>query len=409
MFNELRDLISHNNWVQADQSLGLVFQVFTNHDFDFMAVQEGGAVLGLCSRRDVGMSLGSKYGFSLFASKPVREHVLPNPVFVKIGTSINEVFTAAFARGEEAFYHDVILLDSQGGFLGLITTQTLVKLQNRHHLENIRLLERQSREISLKNEQIEEDLRLSRELQQALLPACYPVFPPRSPGSADRLRFHHYYRPYGIVGGDFFHVKKLDYGSAGVFIADVMGHGVRSALVTAMLRAMLGELAENEFKDPAILVGHVNRELCKILSQVEETALFATALYVMVDTESQRFRYATAGHPLPIHVRRHKGHGEPLEHPEPGTVLGVFGGVAFVNGEASYDPGDSLILFTDGISEAANADGEEFGLARLCAALAISSGLPIREAFAKLIAQAESFTGLGGFTDDICLVGIDLA
>jgi len=408
MSDELRELISHNNRVQANQNLEHVCQAFAIHGYDFMAVLEDGVVLGLCSRRDAGMLLGSKYGFSLFASKPVKDHLLPNPFSVRIGTPMSEVFRAVFAREEEAFYDDVILLDPQGEFLGLVNTQTLVKLQNRYHLDNIRLLERQSQEIRLKNEQIEEDLRLSRELQRALLPVSYPAFPPRPPGDVDMFHFHHYYRPYSLVGGDFFHVIKLGESTAGVFIADVMGHGVRSALVTAMLRAMLGELAEHEFKNPAGLIGHVNRELCKILSQVEETALFATALYVLVDAESQCFRYATAGHPLPIHIRG-KSHAEPLEHPDPGILLGVFEGVAFINGEASYVPGDSLILYTDGISEAANPAGEEFGLARLCAALAGSFCPPTREPFARLITQAESFAGLGGFTDDICLVGIELA
>ena len=408
MSDELRGLISHTNRVQANQNLEYVCQAFALHGYDFMAVLADGEVLGLCSRRDLGMLLGSKYGFSLFASKPVSDHLRPNPFSIRIGTPMSEVFRAVFAREEEVFYDDVILLDPEGEFLGLVSTQTLVKLQNRYHLDNIQVLERQGREIRLKNEQIEEDLRLSRELQQAMLPANYPVFLPRMPHGTDVFRFHHYYRPYSLVGGDFFHIIKLGDRSAGVFIADVMGHGVRSALVTAMLRAMLGELAEHEFMNPAGLVGHVNRELCKILSQVEEAALFATALYVLVDAESLRFRYATAGHHLPIHVRG-QGHANALEHPDPGTLLGVFEEAAFSNGEASYSPGDSLILFTDGISEAANPAGEEFGLARLCTALTCSFCHPAHDPFARLIAQAESFARPGGFTDDICLVGIELA
>jgi serine phosphatase RsbU (regulator of sigma subunit) len=409
MLNGLLKLISHNNWVQANQNLGAVFQNFTNHDFDFMAVLEEGVVLGLCSRWDIGMSLGSQYGFSLFASKPIKGHVLPNPVFVTLDTPINAVFTAAFARSEDAFYEDVILLSPQGEFLGLIATQTLVKLQNRHHLDNIQLLEDRSREIRWKNEQIEEDLRLSRELQQALLPASYPVFSSRQPEGRERLRFCHYYRSVGLVGGDFFLIQKLDDTTAGVFIADVMGHGIRAALVTAMLRAMLDELAE-EFRNPADLIAHVNRELCGILSQVEETALFVTAFYVLADTENRRLRYASAGHPLPIHIQQKQGRVLPLEHREPGTVLGVFEQAVFSNGEAIYEAGDSLVLYTDGISEMVNPAGEEFGLDRLCAGLAASyEFLAGEQKFASLISQAESFVGQGGFRDDICLVGIDLA
>ncbi len=409
MSDDLQELISHQYWVQANQKLGLVFQAFTNHDFDFMAVLEDGVAQGLCSRRNIGMLLGSQYGFSLFSSKPAKEHILPNPLFVKIGTPINEVFQAAFARSEEAFYEDVILLDAQGKLLGMIATQTLVKLQNRHHLQNIQMLERQSRELRLKNEQIKEDLRLSRELQQALFPARDPDFHPCSPGGANPLRIRPYSRSYGLVGGDFFHIKKLADSTAGVFIADVMGHGVRSALVTGMLRAMLGEMAESEFKNPAGLMRHVNQELCKILSQVEKTTLFATAVYVLVDAENRRFCHAIAGHPLPIHLIRQGGCAEPLEHPDPGPLLGVFDDAAFINGITSYSSGDSLILYTDGISEVANPEGEEFGLARLCSVLAGSYDRPIQEIFAELVAQAERYAGHGGFLDDICLIGIELA
>lgn len=409
MFNDLNTLIAHSNWVQADQSLGLVFQVFTNHDFDFVAVLEDNVVLGLCSRRDIGMSLGSQYGFSLFASKPVKGHVLPNPVFLTLDTPINEAFAAAFTRSEETFYEDVILLDTQGEFLGLIATQSLVKLQNCHHLENIRLLERQSQEISLKNEQIEEDLRLARELQQALLPASYPDFPSHpSDGGKERLRFHHYYRPYGLVGGDFFHIKKLNDNTVGIFIADVMGHGVRAALVTAMIGAMLGELTEQEFKNPADLVSHINLELCKILFQVAETTLFATAFYVLVDVENRRIHYATAGHPLPIHVQKSTGCAEPLAHQDPGTVLGVFKQAEFANGEASYEPGDSLILYTDGIVEAENPAGEEFGIVRLRESIIHHIDHPTSTVIDRLLDRAGNFVDYAGFTDDVCLVGVDL-
>ena len=408
MVIDYREIVGHKSCVWAEQTIGEVVQVFAHHDFDFMAVLDGNTVLGLCSKRDVGILLGSKYGFSLFANRPIRNHLRPKPVFVRVGTPAHEVFTTVFARGEEAFYDDVLLLDPLGGFLGLIFTQSLIKLQNRFHLDNIHLLEEQSKEISHKNEQIEADLCLSRELQQALLPLCYPSFPSRH-GGADTIRFHHFYRPLGIVGGDFFHIKKLSSQAVGIFIADVMGHGVRSTMVTAMLRTLLEELPEEGYKDPAGLLDHINQKLTRILLEAGKDILYATALYLVVDAEQQSIQYASAGHPLPIHIQVHNHCVEAMAHSNPGTVLGMFDDTVFFNHEASYELGDSVILFTDGITEVEDSAGKEFGRTCLCEAASSLIGRPVNEVIEAMISQAKGFAVKGEFTDDVCVVGIDLA
>jgi CBS domain-containing protein len=103
MVIDFREIVGHRFCVRADQTIGEVVQAFAHHDFDFMAVLDGNAVLGLCSKRDVGILLGSKYGFSLFANRPIRDHLRPKPIFVKVETPAHEVFTAVFAREKEAF------------------------------------------------------------------------------------------------------------------------------------------------------------------------------------------------------------------------------------------------------------------------------------------------------------------
>ena len=409
MVIDYREIVGHRFCVRAEQSIGEVVQLFAHHDFNFMAVLDGTTVLGLCSKRDLGILLGCKYGFSLFANRPIRDHLRPKPVFVRVETPIHEVFTTVFTRGEEAFYDDVLLLDSSGRFLGLIFTQTLIKLQNRFHLDNIRLLEKQSNEISRKNEQIEADLCLSRELQQALLPLSYPSFPPRSPDGADTIRFHHVYRPLGIVGGDFFHIRKLSDQTVGIFIADVMGHGVRSTMVTAMLRTLFEEFPEEGYKDPAGLLDHINQKLTRILIDAGKDILYATALYLVVDAEQQSILYASAGHPLPIHVQVRKNCVENLVHSNPGTVLGMFDDTVFFNNEAHYELGDSVILFTDGITEVEDSAGKEFGRTGLCEAASNVIGHPVSEVIDAMLSQSKGYAAKGEFTDDVCVVGIDLA
>ncbi|HSD82952.1 MAG TPA: SpoIIE family protein phosphatase [Anaerolineae bacterium] len=347
---DLRQLISHNAYLHSTTPLGEALHQFTGHSFEYMAVLNGRELVGLCARSDIAVLLGSQYGYSLFSQKPVREHLRPNPVCIGENTDIGQVFDQVFNRDEAVFYEDVLLVDCQRRLIGLISTQTLVRLQNRIHLENIRLLQEQQREILQKSRQIEADLRMSRELQQALLTDRYPSFPCRVGARAEALRFHHAYQPFGEVGGDFFHIKQVSDVAAGVFIADVMGHGVRSALVTSMLRALLEE-AEEEAEDPGRLLEYVNGELTRILTRTENGTLFVTGLYLLVDATKQVARYATAGHPLPVHVRRAAERAETLDHVDPGTVLGIFEDAVYGVAEHHLEPRDVILLYTDGIVE----------------------------------------------------------
>ena len=152
---------------------------------------------------------------------------------------------------------------------------------------------------------METDLRMAMELQQALLPKEYPLFPSTAPAQSTRLRFAHLYQPASLVGGDFFHVVRISDHEAGVFICDVMGHGVRSALITAMLRALIAAESVN-LADPGLLMTHVNRELTAILKQTG-TVLFVTALYCVIDCEQMTMRHARGGHQPPLHARRKAG------------------------------------------------------------------------------------------------------
>jgi phosphoserine phosphatase RsbU/P len=134
------------------------------------------------------------------------------------------------------------------------------RICNRLLRENIERLEEKQREIKAKNEQMHEELRMAREVQLAMLPQRYPIFPADVPAEASALRFSHRYYPASEVSGDFFSVVPLSNETAGVFICDVMGHGMRSALVTAMLRAIVEELSA-EASDPEVLLTRMNRDL----------------------------------------------------------------------------------------------------------------------------------------------------
>jgi serine phosphatase RsbU (regulator of sigma subunit) len=175
-------------------------------------------------------------------------------------------------------------------------------------------LEEKQREINAKNEQMHEELRMAREVQLAMLPQRYPTFPADVSAEFSALRFTHRYQPASEVSGDFFSVVRLSDETAGVFICDVMGHGVRSALVTTMLRAMVETLSE-EAVDPGRLLTRMNRDLRVILRE-SESLMFATAYYLVAVATEKCVRDAAAGHPFPLHLRRVPGVVERLGSPK---------------------------------------------------------------------------------------------
>ena len=382
--------------------------MFEKHNVAFIAVLEDQHLAGMCSRWQIGMLLGSRYGFSLFSRKPVREHLLPCSLIVHAESPLASILEQVASRSEEAFYDDVLLVDEQGSFLGMIFTRTLVQLQHRFLRQNIERLEEKQREINAKNVQMREELRMAREVQLAMLPQRYPTFPADVPDESSLLRFSHCYRPASEVSGDFFSVIQLSNETAGIFICDVMGHGVRSALVTAMLRAMVEELS-TDGSDPGAVLTRMNRDL-KVILRESDNLMFATAHYLLIDTTKKIVRYAGAGHPLSLHLRRTSGLVERLGAGDNsrGPALGLFEEPLYVSGQRNLDPGDVLLFFTDGLFEAVNEADVEFGEVRLAAALAQRRNHPVQRLLDGVVTEVERFTGAREFGDDVCVLAMEL-
>jgi hypothetical protein len=180
---DLRVLVSHRTATDATASVESVAEIFKTGSANFAAVLEGQRLLGMCSGQETAALLGSRYGFSLWARKPIGGHLCKQETRIKVATPIGDVLRTVFARPDENFYDDVLLIDENGGFIGFIAAETLFKVQNALLLTNIRELEERDREIRQKNEQMESDLRMATELQQALMPSTYPSIA-ADPGTA---------------------------------------------------------------------------------------------------------------------------------------------------------------------------------------------------------------------------------
>src|SRR5271166_3383994 len=221
------------------------------------------------------------------------------------------------------------------------------------------------------------------------------------------LGFCHWYQPAEQVGGDFFCVLPLSDTEAGVFICDVLGHGLRAALVTAIVRGLLEELTPIA-TDPGRLLSEINGSLMGIFRQTE-TPMLVSAFYLVVNTIDGKMCCSNAGHPRPFHIHREIGIAEPLRFKGPqGPVLGIFPAATYPNSYGTASANDLVVLFTDGLFEVETADDEYYGADRLLAAVRKRMHLSARQLFGEVVAEIQGACISGQFRDDMCLLGVEL-
>ncbi len=269
-----------------------------------------------------------------------------------------------------------------------------------------RIAER-TQELSARNQEMEEELTMARELQLALLPGSFPSIPHSAPNSESALRFFSLYHPAGAVSGDFFSVFPVSETAVGIFVCDVMGHGVRAALVTSMLRALLEQHSAGGQPDPGRLLTHVNKGLNSILRSAG-TTMYATAVMMIADAAKAELLYANAGHPKPLHLRRGAGETLPLETSERRGALGLFPGVQFTTMRTTLAKGDLIMLYTDGLFEVENTQGDFYSQEDLLESVSRHSQLPTTRMFDQVLEDIHAFTNRRDFDDDVCVVGIEV-
>jgi serine phosphatase RsbU (regulator of sigma subunit)/predicted ester cyclase len=208
-------------------------------------------------------------------------------------------------------------------------------------------LEKEERE----RERIEQELLVAQRIQQASLPKDVPTL--------EGWQISPFYQPAWEVGGDFYDFFELDEGRLGLVVGDATGKGVPAALVAEATSNMLRALAQ----------GLVSSSPGEVLERVNETLLarippnmFVTCFYAILDPESASLSYANAGHDLP-YVRRHGGDCEELR--ARGMPLGLMPGMGYEEKEVTLQAGEAALLYSDGLVEAHDSDGEMFGFPRL--------------------------------------------
>ncbi len=244
----------------------------------------------------------------------------------------------------------------------------------------------------IERERTEQELRVARRIQQASLPKEVPTL--------EGWQINPYFRPAREVGGDFYEFFELPNGQLGFAVGDATGKGVPAALVMTATCAFLGGVATASGSSPGEVLAQVNEA---VLTRIPPN-MFVTCFYGVLDPESGHFSYANAGHNLPCccHVE-----GAPTELNARGMPLGLMPGMSYEENETILAVGESVLFYTDGLTEAHNSQGEMFGTPRLRSLLSerIESE---RGLSTTLLEELERFTGEGWKQeDDITLLTLE--
>jgi PAS domain S-box-containing protein len=242
---------------------------------------------------------------------------------------------------------------------------------------------------------INQELEMARQIQLAILPSDTP----RIHGLDISAR----YIPMSAVAGDFYDFIVIDDKHVGILIADVSGHGLPSALVASMLQSALAAQSMHA-SNPAQVLSGLNRALCN-----KFRSHFVTAAYLFLDMKDGIAKYAGAGHPPLLH--RHKMSGGATELEENGFPLGVSCDARYSATTVTLEPGDRILLYTDGIVEAQNPSGDEFGMKRLTSILEETSAFTTCQVADAVLHQIARWTEQSpgeGQADDITLLAVDV-
>jgi serine phosphatase RsbU (regulator of sigma subunit) len=237
---------------------------------------------------------------------------------------------------------------------------------------------------------VEQELQVARRIQHALLPKALPEL--------QGWEIAHHYRPAREVGGDFYDFLELPDGRLGLVVGDATGHGVPAALMMANTQSVLRAVAQRGSSEPGRMLAEVNEVLWAYIPP----SMFVTCFYGVLDPESGRFRYANAGHNLPYCRQEDLV----IELRATGMPLGLMPGMSYEEKETMLLPGESILLYSDGLVEAHNPEFEMFGSPRLQSLITEHVTGP-KDLTTLLLEELERFTGEGWEQeDDITLVAL---
>jgi phosphoserine phosphatase RsbU/P len=245
------------------------------------------------------------------------------------------------------------------------------------------------REMALR-ERLNRELEIAKEVQEYLFPQRLPSVP--------GLDYCGRCRPAREVGGDYYDFLELPEGRLGIAVGDVSGKGIGAALMMASLEASLRAQASVSH-DMAELMSRVN----SLVYEASSANRYATLFYAEYDPRSLQLSYVNAGHNPPVILRKPSADCQVLRLETGGPVIGILQ-QCYQQESFPLEPGDLVVLFTDGVSESMNVRDEEWGEDRLIEFAQTCHGLPAYEVMTRILAAAEAFAGGASQHDDMTLV-----
>jgi sigma-B regulation protein RsbU (phosphoserine phosphatase) len=253
-------------------------------------------------------------------------------------------------------------------------------------------------QLQIDKNKLDTDIELASNIQGLLLPKQFPP--------ADHIAFASHYTPAQKVGGDLYDVFALDEKTIAFAIADVSGKGISASILMAICQTHLRHFAKHH-KSPSKVLSAINAAM----EHTMQRDMFITMVYAVIDLETEQLTLARAGHELPLFYDQHTKGGldvDPIQ--SPGMAVGMVPPVIFdsiiQDTTIHFGPQDALLLYTDGITESANVQGEEYGTQRLTELLRSHGEKGAQEIIEQTLESVNRFSQGTGQADDLTLIAV---
>jgi sigma-B regulation protein RsbU (phosphoserine phosphatase) len=251
----------------------------------------------------------------------------------------------------------------------------------------------QLQEEAVEKKRLEHELDLAQEIQMDLLPDTDP--------KNDKIEVASYFAPFDAVGGDYYDYFFLENNKIALVVADVSGHGPPAALVMTMVKGILHSITRELSSADSVLT-HIN----SIISPIVPAEVFVTMMILVLDLDKKLLQFANAGHNPLIYYDSKANVSKIVEFL--GCAINIMPGIQYTTKEIALKPNDNFLVYTDGVTEAVNDEGEMFGISRLIETVQKNNDLPPQKIIEAVREDLKSFTGTTAQTDDQVLIAVKI-
>jgi phosphoserine phosphatase RsbU/P len=375
--------------VQPSSTIGELLLLMNHERIGSVLVCDGDRLVGIFTERDLLRRVAD--AVVGWRNYPVTEWMTPNPH--TIGPDVGWEDAVEMMSGRKVRHMPVIENDR---VIGILSTRMLMARRAEHLnaevAERTYALQQANNALLASGKETLHNMRAAGRLQMQLLP--------QKPPRWQNLLWALHYAPLDHLGGDYYDFAEPDPDHLGFFIADASGHSIPAALVAIMTRYAFADIARR-FTSPGEVLTRINTRLCGITEE-----RFVSAFYGVLNRRTGVLKYSNAGHPYPLHCSAGNRTIKPLV--AQGFLLGIVPEEIYQEREVQLDPGDRLTLFTDGLMEARNEIGEQYGTDRIINCLDRVDSNPTIDV-RDILASMNRFIDKEPLTDDLTLVSCQLA